>query len=280
AVPNTELFRRLAAKMGFEEACFKLSDEELTMEVLDWSAPVMDGIDMDLLKAQGYAKLKIEDIPHAEGNFPTPSGKCEFVSGMAVDSNFVLPAFRQGYETYEPGDPVDPLPTYTPQRESAQSNPALAKRYPLSLMSAKPHQFVNSCFANLPKHAKLQGGPQLIIHPQDATQRGITDGQLVKVFNDRGTFQAPALVNDMTRQGIVVAPLGYWRKLNPAGGTVNAATSATFTDMGHTAAVGDSLVEVALAVQEQPPLGTQILTLISNLFARGKKEKQPTEVSA
>ncbi|MEM9979803.1 MAG: molybdopterin-dependent oxidoreductase, partial [Cyanobacteria bacterium P01_D01_bin.2] len=280
AVPNTELFRRLAAKMGFEEDCFKLSDEELTMEVLDWSAPVMDGIDMDMLKAQGYAKLKIEDVPHAQGNFPTPSGKCEFVSAMGVDSNFVLPAFRQGYETYEPGDPVDPLPTYTPQRESAQSNPVLAERYPLSLMSAKPHQFINSCFANLPKHAKLQGGPRLIIHPEDAAQRDITDGQLVRVFNDRGTFQAPALVNDMTRQGVVVAPLGYWRKLNPAGGTVNAATSATFTDMGHTAAVGDSLVEVALAAQSQTPLGTKILTFLSGLLGRGKKEKQPTEVGA
>ncbi|MBT9316860.1 molybdopterin-containing oxidoreductase family protein [Leptothoe spongobia] len=278
AVSNTELFRRLAAKMGFEEDCFKLSDEELTMEVLDWSAPVMDGIDMDVLKAQGYAKLKIEDVPHAEGNFPTPSGKCEFVSGMGVDSNFVLPAFRQGYETYEPGEPVDPLPTFTPQRESARSNPKLAERYPLSLMSAKPHQFVNSCFANLPKHAKLQGGPRLIIHPEDAKARDITDGQLVKVFNDRGIFQAPAMINDMTRQGVVVAPLGYWRKLNPAGGTVNAATSATFTDMGHTAAVGDSLVEVAVAVENQSPLRTQLLSMISSLFARVKKAETPTKV--
>lgn len=278
AVSNTELFRRLAAKMGFEEDCFKLSDEELTMEVLDWSAPVMDGIDMDLLKAQGYAKLKIEDVPHAEGNFPTPSGKCEFVSGMGVDSNFVLPAFRQGYETYEPGDPVDPLPTFTPQRESARSNPELAERYPLSLMSAKPHQFINSCFANLPKHAKLQGGPRLIIHPDDAKSRDITDGQLVKVFNDRGTFQAPAMINDMTRQGVVVAPLGYWRKLNPAGGTVNAATSATFTDMGHTAAVGDSLVEVALPVENQSSFREQVLTRLSNLFARGKKEEKAVGV--
>lgn len=248
AVPNTELFRRLAAQMGFEDACFKLSDEELAMEVLDWSAPVMEGIDMEVLKAQGYAKLKIQDVPHAEGNFPTPSGKCEFVSGMKVDSNFVLPAFRQGYDAYEPGEPVDPLPTYTPQRESVASNPELAARYPLSLMSAKPHQFINSCFANLPKHAKLQGAPCLIIHPEDAAARGITEGQEVKVFNDRGSFQVPAVINDMTRQGVVVAPLGYWRKLNPAAGTVNAATSATFTDMGHTAAVGDALVEVMAVV--------------------------------
>jgi len=245
AVPNTELFRRLAARMGFEDECFKLSDEELAMEVLDWSAPVMQNMDMDLLKQQGYAKLDINLVPHAEGNFPTPSGKCEFLSSMKVDSNYVVPVFRQGYEEYSPGEPIDPLPTYTPQRESVQSNPELANRYPLSLLSAKPHQFINSCFANLPKHLKLQGEPKVIINPEDALKRGIVEGQIVKVFNDRGAFQVPAKVSDITRPGVVVAPLGYWRKLSHAGNTINAATAATFADMGHAAAVGDSLVEVA-----------------------------------
>lgn len=245
AIPNTELFRRLAARMGFDEPCFQLSDEALALEVLDWSAPVMDGIDMNLLKQQGFAKLKIQDVPHANGDFPTPSRKCEFVSAMKVDSNFVLPAFRQGCEEYSAGTPVDPLPGYTPQRESVYSNPELAERYPLSLLSAKPHQFINSCFANLPKHLKLQGEPRVIIHPDDATPRGIQDGYLVNVFNDRGKFQVPAIVNDMTRPGVVVAPLGYWRKLS-RNNTINAATAAEFADMGHTAAVGDALVEVSL----------------------------------
>jgi anaerobic selenocysteine-containing dehydrogenase len=245
AVSNTELFRRLAARMGFEDPCFKLSDEELAMDVLDWSAPTMQGVTMDLLKQQGYAKLNIDLIPHAQGNFPTPSGKCEFLSGMKVDSNYVVPVFRQGYEEFLPGELIDPLPTYTPQRESVQSNPELSDRYPLSLLSAKPHQFINSCFANLPKHLKLQGEPRVIINPEDAMKRGITAGQIVKVFNDRGAFQVPAYISDVTRPGLVVAPLGYWRKLSHAGNTINAATSGTFADMGHAAAVGDSLVEVA-----------------------------------
>ena len=214
------------------------------MEVLDWTAPVMDGINMEELKSKGFAKLKVEAVPHAEGNFPTPSGKCEFLSGMNIDSNYVIPAFRQGFEEYEPGEPVDPLPIYTPKRESFSSSPTLASRYPLSLISAKPHQFINSCFANLPKHLKLQGEPRVIIHPDNALERGIAEGQMVRVFNDRGSFQVPALINDMTRQGVIVAPLGYWRKISHANNTVNAATSATFSDLGHAAAVGDSLVEV------------------------------------
>nr|WP_242038594.1 molybdopterin dinucleotide binding domain-containing protein [Chroococcidiopsis sp. [FACHB-1243]] len=199
---------------------------------------------MESLQQQGYGKLKVDLVPHAEGNFPTPSGKCEFLATAKVDSNFVLPAFRQGYEEYQPGEPIDPLPTYTPQRESAASNPELAKRYPLNLLSAKPHQFINSCFANLPKHAKLQGEPRVIIHPDDAAKRGIADGQVVNVFNDRGSFQVPAIVSDMTRSGVAIAPLGYWRKLSLANNTINAATSSAFADMGHAAAVGDALVEV------------------------------------
>jgi anaerobic selenocysteine-containing dehydrogenase len=245
AIPNTELFRRLAAWMGFEEECFKLSDTEMAMAVLDWSAPVLKEVDLDLLKQKGYAKLNLDLVPHAQGNFPTPSGKCEFVSSAKVDSNFVLSAFRQGYEEYEPGEPIDPLPNYTPQRESKQSNPELASRYPLNLLSAKPHQFINSCFANLPKHARLQGEPSVLIHPQDAAIRGIAEGQMVQVFNDRGSFQVAAKVTDDTQLGVVVAPLGYWRKLSRTG-TINAATSPQFADMGHVAAVGDSLVEIAL----------------------------------
>jgi anaerobic selenocysteine-containing dehydrogenase len=246
AIPNIELFRRLATRMGFEDECFKLSDEQMALEVLDWSAPVLEGVDMNLLKQQGFAKLKIDLVPHVEGNFPTPSGKCEFLSAMNVDSNYVLPAFRQGCEEFQPGTAVDPLPTYTPQRESVASNPTKAQHHPLSLLSAKPHQFINSCFANLPKHRQLQREPMVIIHPEDAAKRGIVEGQLVEVFNDRGKFQVPARVSDITRVGVVVAPLGYWRKLSHAANTVNAATSSAFADLGRVAAVGDSLVEVAI----------------------------------
>lgn len=245
AVPNTELFRRLAARMGFTEDCFQLNDEELAMQVYDWSAPALQGIDMDLLKRQGYAKLQVDPVPHAEGNFPTPSGKCELVSSMPVDSNYVLPTFRQGFEEYQSGKPVDPLPAYIPQQESAEANPELASRYPLSLLSAKPHQFINSCFANLPKHAKIEGQPFVMLHPDDAAQRGIFPGDLVRVFNRRGSFQVIAAVTDATQAGIVVAPLGHWRKLSKANNTINAATSAQFVDMGRAAVVGDSLVEIA-----------------------------------
>lgn len=169
---------------------------------------------------------------------------------MQVDSNYVLPVFRQGSNEFQPGDPVDPLPTYIPPRESPLSDPALALRYPLNLLAAKPHTFLNSCFGNLPKHRKLEREPKVIIHPEDAARRGIVQGQIVKVFNDRGSFQVAAQVSDDVRPGVVVAPLGHWRKLSHSRSTINAATSSAFADLGHVATVGDSLVEVKRCAQE------------------------------
>ena len=100
AVPNTELFRRLAARMGFDDPCFKRTDEDTLLEITDWSSPALSGVDLDLLKRDGYARLKIGTpetfAPHAEGKFPTASGKTEFVSSMTARGNFVLPLFRQG----------------------------------------------------------------------------------------------------------------------------------------------------------------------------------------
>ena len=86
--------------MGFDEKCFKRGDEETVLELIDWAAPELNGIDLEVLKRDGYARLKVGTpdtfTPHAEGKFPTASGKTEFVSSMAAQGNFVLPPFRQG----------------------------------------------------------------------------------------------------------------------------------------------------------------------------------------
>ena len=248
AVPNTELFRRLAARMGFEDACFKRTDEETVLAITDWKSPALSGIDLDLLKRDGYARLKVGTpesfAPHAQGRFPTASGKTEFVSSMAARGNFVLPLFRQGSTQFEPGAAVDPIPSYIPPRESAQTNPALAARYPLNIISPKSHAFLNSCYANMPHQRRIAGEPGLTIHPADAASRGIAEARVVRVFNDRGSFEAVAHLSDAVRPGVVVAPLGFWRKFSRSNSTVAAANSPVLADLGNAPTFSDNLVEV------------------------------------
>ena len=134
AKPNTEVFRLLAARMGFAEPCFKDSDDDLARQAFAKDHPRAAGLDWETLKAAGFQRLAVPEVyaPFAEGNFPTPSGKCEFYSARLAQ------------------DGHDPLPTFVPPRESVASNPALARRYPLAFISPPARNFLNSSFANLP----------------------------------------------------------------------------------------------------------------------------------
>ncbi len=146
------------------------------------------------------------------------------------------------YEGFQPGEPLDVLPDYIPQRESPATNPELAKTYPLSIVSPKSHGFLNSCYANMEHKIKGQGEQFVLINEADAKPRGIVEGDRVQVANTRGAFKGVARVTDDVKPGVVVATLGYWRQLNK--GTVNSISSAEFTDMGHAPSFSDNLVEV------------------------------------
>lgn len=247
ALPNNEIFRRLAAKMGYEEENFKWSDSECLENYVDWDAPACEGIDLAYLRKHGFARLNVgtrdNRAPHKEGNFPTPSGKCEFMVEGAT--NFVAPPFRQMYEGFQPGEPIDSLPDYVPSRETAESNPTLASEFPLNIISPKSHGFLNSCYANIEDKIKGQGEQFVMINAADADMRNIQSGDKVRVFNQRGAFEGVAQITDDVSPGIVVATLGYWRQLNK--GTVNCVSSAEFVDMGHAPTFTDNLVQVSLA---------------------------------
>ena len=244
SVPNAELFRRLAATLGFNEPYFCRSDEEIAHDAIDWDHPALDGIDMDLLKRDGYARLNVGEpdtrTPHANGNFPTPSGKCEFVSSRAAQGNLVLPRLRQGYEADQPAGAVDPLPDYVP---ADTDDP----RFPLVLISPKSHAFLNSCYGNLEVQKKAAGEPFVAMHPDDAKLRGIGEGDAVSVFNDLATIEVRARLTDDTAAGVVVVPLGYWRKSDGVGIGVNALNPAALTDIGQGPALTDTRVEVSAA---------------------------------
>ncbi|GJD94180.1 molybdopterin-containing oxidoreductase family protein [Methylobacterium iners] len=250
-VSNAELFRRLAKTFGFTDPQFSMSEAELIEWYLDWDSPKLGGIDMSHFRQHGYYRLNIGDpetrTPHAEGNFPTPSGKCEFFSQAAIDGgNFVAPPFRQMYEAKQGGEPLDPLPGYVPARERPETNPAQAARFPLNIVSPKSHGFLNSQYANEPRKIRIQGEQAILINPADASGRAITEGALVRVYNDRGTFHGQASVTEDVPPGMVVASLGYWHALN-RDGAVNVISSSAYGGMGHSPTFSDNLVEVGLA---------------------------------
>jgi len=228
AKPNTEVFRLLAAKMGFTEPCFAEGDEEIARNAFVTSDPRMNGIDWEALRQRGWQRLNVPSpfAPFAQGGFPTPSGKCEFYSETLA---------RKG---------LDPLPTFVPPHESAASNPQLARRYPLAMISPPARNALNSSFANLPVFAETEQTPKLEIHPDDARARGIASGDRVRVFNDRGALALTARVTDRARAGVVVALSVWWRKLSPDGTNANMITSQALTDMGRAATFYDALVEV------------------------------------
>jgi len=248
AVPNTELFRRLAAAMGLDDPFFKRSDEEMAVESLDWSSPALAGITMEQLERNGYARLKVGTpdtyAPHAQGNFPTPSGKVELKASMAAGGNFVLPLFRQGSNEFQDGTAVDPLPTYIPPQESSDTNKTLAAKYPLNILTPKNHAFLNSGYANIARQLGHAGEQYVMIHPSDARARGISEGEWIEVFNDRGRFQAEAQVSDEVRPGVIVSPLGYWASVSPGGRSANVVNASRYADLGRGPTFSDTLVEV------------------------------------
>jgi anaerobic selenocysteine-containing dehydrogenase len=248
-IPNVELFRRLAKTMGFTDDYWDMTDDEMLTDFYDWSAPQLAGITLDLLKEKGYMRLNVGDpdkrIPHAEGNFKTPSGKCELKT--SATANFVVPVWRSMYEGMQPGEPIDPLPDYIPPYESSQSNPDLAKRYPLSIVSPKPHAFLNTQYGNEERQRVRQGEQRVLIHPKDAQAREIESGSIVRVFNDRGSFAGLAELSEDLVPGLVMANVGYWPSLNRSGTSVNSISSDKHCTFGQAGSYSDNLVEVAKA---------------------------------
>jgi anaerobic selenocysteine-containing dehydrogenase len=218
ALPNTAVFRALAQRMGFDEPCFADSDEDLARQAFR-----PDQVDFEQLQARGWVRLPVPDRPFAEGGFPTPSGRA-----LADHPQLGVP---------------DHIPNY----ESAESAPALAARYPLAMISPPARHFLNSTFVNVKSLRDIEGEPLLEIHPEDAAARGLADGSVVEVFNDRGVYRCKVAVTTRARPGVVNGLGIWWRKLGLDGTNVNELTHQRLTDLGRAAAFYDCLVEVRAA---------------------------------
>lgn len=230
ALSNTELFRRLARRLGLDDPELYAGDMELVHEALGSGHTYLDGITAERLMRDGWAPLSVPgDPPFAEGGFPTPSGKCELYSER----------WRQRG--------LDPLPGYTPAPESPAGDPARAARYPLLLLTTKSAvRFLNSSYAGLAHHRAREGEPRLDLHPADAAKRGIVDGDRVRVFNDRGALELRARVGEWTRPGVVSMPFGWWTASHAGGRSANVLTRDGVADGGG-GDFHDTLVQVEAA---------------------------------
>jgi anaerobic selenocysteine-containing dehydrogenase len=217
AKPNTQIFRDLAAHMGFTDPCFTETDENLCR------AAYGQAVDFDLLLRQGFAPLAMADAPFAGGGFPTPSGRCEFFSARLQ---------AQG---------LDGLPDHVPNHEVAGASPA----FPLAMISPPARNFLNSTFVNVKSLRDIEGEPIVEMHADDAQARAIQSGDVVRVFNLRGAYVCKAVISKRARPGVVNGLGVWWRKLGLAGTNVNELTSQQLTDMGAGPTFYDCAVEVA-----------------------------------
>ncbi|HXW92485.1 MAG TPA: molybdopterin oxidoreductase family protein [Terriglobales bacterium] len=235
---NVDLFRALAASMGFTEECFRESEEQMIDTALASNHPWLAGINRQRLETEGHIRLNLEQqvpgvgtqaaapfLPFANGHFPTPSGKAELYSASLK---------AQGR---------DPLVPFIPPVESRHSQPV--QTFPLELLARKAANFLNSTFSNLPNLQAMEEPDRLEINPADARSRSIADGDRIRVFNQRGELLLKAHVTTNVQPGVVSARL-FWAKLSEGGKNINVLTSEKLTDLGNSATFYSVLVEVEL----------------------------------
>ena len=232
---NVWLFGQLGQRIGFPEACFRETEQELIVQALDSEHPWHAGVTLDRLRREAVVPLALprnqsgEFLPFSDASwFRTASGRGEFYSESLAS---------QG---------LDPLPGYvaTPERNDATQ--------PLRMLPRKADHWMNSTFANVPRHRGMEaariGLNELEIHPDDAADRGIAQGDDVEVMNDRGSIRLQAACTARVPRGTVSATLG-WNKLSPDGSGVNVLTSERLTDLGGGATFYAVNVEVRRAAQ-------------------------------
>jgi anaerobic selenocysteine-containing dehydrogenase len=238
---NVWLFGQLGQRMGFEEACFRDTPEEIVKQALRIGADGhsqnkgMEHISLEELKERGHIALGFHRdpenrpfLPFLVGTLATPSGKIEFDSEVLKARG------------------ADGLPGFKPPTESRWGEDA--KRFPLEFLSRKADNYMNSTFANLDGHRKMEArtNQRLEMHPADAAARGIGEGDAVRIWNDRGEMRLTAMLNAHLPAGVVAGRLD-WGKMNAEGNNVNALTSQRLTDIGAGATFYSTIVEVERA---------------------------------
>ncbi len=217
SLPNTEIFRRLAARFGFTDPAFLENDAKLMDDALNADDPRMQGFRTSQIPIDRAIKMEFvgeEPVLFHNVSPRTPSGKVELESStLGARYGAALPSFRQ-----------------------------LASPYPLTLITPASDKRITSTFGGL---AANGGTPVLEMNPADAAARGLTDGISVKVWNDIGDVILPLRITEAVRSGVVSSEKGAWLRTSPNGQTISALAPAHKADLAEGACFNDARVEVA-----------------------------------
>lgn len=222
ALPNTEIFRRLAARFGFADPAFSASDAELMDEALDADDPRLGGIRPSQIPTKRAVKMTFggEEALLFRNVFPaTPSGRVELASSYLEE--------KYGAQ----------LPTFRP----------VASRFPLILISPASDQRITSTFGGV---AGREGPPPIEMHPDDARARDLRDGQRIRVWNDLGEVHLPLKVTDRVAPGVVATLKGAWLSTSENGQTISALCPTHHADIAEGACFNDARVEVGALGRE------------------------------
>jgi anaerobic selenocysteine-containing dehydrogenase len=218
---NVWLFREFARRMGFTEPCFSDSDDDLIDQALASGDPWFSGITRQRLEREGHAPLALPR--NAEGR--------------------VLPfSDASWFRTRTGRGELTPVPVFVPPAES-RTGSARDGRYPLEFLPRKADNYMNSTFANLPGHQRMESPGLVMMHVVDAGARQISEADWVEIYNARGKIRLRAHIDGSVPAGVVAASLN-WNKLSTGGNNVNALTSERLTDLGRGATFYSTLVEV------------------------------------
>jgi len=233
SLPNTEIFRRLAARFGFTEPCFAADDASLMDDAVDGADPRLRGLkpsEIPTRRALRMAGADGKPLSLFDNVFPaTPSGKIELRSAALAErwgAAAVLPGWR-------------PLPYPPPQAGEGK------ERAPLMLISPSSDKRISSTLGDL---VGSRAVPQLLMNPEDAARRSLVHGNQVRVWNERGEILLPLAVSDAVRPGVVASEKGAWLMTSPTGQTISALVSADLkADLAEGACFNDTAVEVSRA---------------------------------
>jgi anaerobic selenocysteine-containing dehydrogenase len=221
SLPNTEIFRRLAATFGFDGPEFRATDDELMDAALDAADPRMQGVRPSQIPTDRALRMEFGGAEPVlcENVWPrTPSGKIELLSEAGR------------------GGPASTLPGYRP----------VVSDFPLMLITPSSDRRITSTFGGL---AVSDTTPVLEMHPDDAAQRGLIDGEQVRVWNDLGEVYLPLCISTVVRRGVICSEKGAWLRTSRNGQTVSALAPHHKADLADGACFNDARVEVQRAMQ-------------------------------